>query len=58
MSLLLGRAAGAFPIEEANGAAVAGSALGLAPFIRISFATAMERLRLASDRSAACSKDS
>ena len=50
-------ATGAFLIEEANVAVVPGSAFGLAPFFRISFATATERLRLACDRIAdACSR--
>jgi aspartate aminotransferase len=46
-----------FLLEEANVAVVPGSAFGLAPFFRISFATATERLRLACERIAeACGK--
>ena len=45
-----------FLLEEANVAVVPGSAFGLAPFFRISFATATETLRLACERIAiACS---
>jgi inhibitor of KinA len=39
-----------FLLEEANVAVVPGSAFGLAPFFRISFATATERLRVACER--------
>ena len=46
-----------FLLEEANVAVVPGSAFGLAPFFRISFATATERLRLACERIAvACDR--
>lgn len=46
-----------FLLEEANVAVVPGTAFGLAPFFRISFATATERLRLACERIAdACGK--
>ncbi len=46
-----------FLLEEANVAVVPGSAFGLAPFFRISFATATERLRAACDRiKEACDK--
>jgi len=44
-------------IEEAGVAAVPGSAFGLAPYFRISFATATERLEAACERiRAACEK--
>ena len=39
-----------FLLEEVGVAVVPGSAFGLAPFFRISFATATERLRTACDR--------
>ena len=39
-----------FLLEEANVAVVPGSAFGLAPFFRISFATATDRLRVACER--------
>jgi aspartate aminotransferase len=39
-----------FLLEAANVAVVPGSAFGLAPFFRISFATATERLRVACER--------
>ena len=46
-----------FLLEEANVAVVPGSAFGLAPFFRISFATATERLHVACERIAkACSR--
>lgn len=46
-----------FLLEDANVAVVPGSAFGLAPFFRISFATATERLRVACERIAeACSR--
>ncbi|WP_404979004.1 pyridoxal phosphate-dependent aminotransferase [Bosea sp. BE125] len=46
-----------FLLEEANVAVVPGSAFGLAPFFRISFATATERLSSACERIAdACSR--
>jgi aspartate aminotransferase len=45
----------AFLLEDANVAVVPGSAFGLAPFFRISFAAATDRLRAACDRiSGAC----
>jgi len=44
-----------FLLEEANVAVVPGSAFGLAPFFRISFATATERLRVACERIAKAS---
>ena len=46
-----------FLLEEANVAVVPGSAFGLAPFFRISFATATECLHVACERIAkACSR--
>lgn len=46
-----------FLLEEANVAVFPGSAFGLAPFFRISFATATERLRAACERIAeACGR--